>query len=408
MDNFVFYAPTKFVFGRYAEKRTGELAREFGGTRALVVYGGGSAVRSGAVGRAVRSLHAAGFDTFNLEGIKPNPTDDRVREGIDLVRMYDIDIVIAVGGGSVIDTAKAIALGALYDGDFWDFYCGKKTPEHALPVGVVLTIPAAGSEGSGNSVITLVPEKDADGVVPGPVKLSLRTESVLRPKFSIMNPELTMTLPAWQTACGIVDMMAHIFERYFTNTPDCEVTDRVAEGLLKAIITEGTRVMAEPDNYQARANIMWAATLAHNGLCGTGRREDWSSHFIEHEISAVYPEVAHGAGLAVVVPAWMSYVAAKNPDKVVQFAERVMDVDPAGFTAGSSAEIKAAIAAEGIARLRAFYDSLGMPADFAGLGITDPDIPALVDALHLHKGNPIGGYVPLTPKDTHAIYTAML
>lgn len=403
MDNFVYYAPTKFVFGRYTEKRIGELAKEFGGTRALVVYGGGSAVRSGAVGRAVRSLHAAGFDTFNLEGIQPNPADDRVREGIELVRMHDIDIIIAVGGGSVIDTAKAIALGALYDGDFWDFYCGKTTPERALPVGVVLTIPAAGSEGSGNSVITLREVKNEDGeVVSGPVKLSLRTESVLRPKFAIMNPELTLTLPAWQTACGIVDMMAHIFERYFSNTPDCEVTDRVAEGLLKAIVCEGRRVMESPDDYQARANIMWAATLAHNGICGTGRREDWSSHFIEHEISAVYPDVAHGAGLAAVIPAWMEYVAAKNPGKVAQFAERVMDVVPA------PGSVPVDIALEGIARLRSFFHSIGMPSDFAGLGVTDPDIPALVEALHMHKGESIGNYVPLTARDTKAIYTALL
>ncbi|WP_295732320.1 iron-containing alcohol dehydrogenase [uncultured Muribaculum sp.] len=424
MDNFVYYAPTKFVFGRYTERRAGELAREFGGTRALVVFGGGSAVRSGAVGRTVRSLHAAGLDTFNFEGITPNPTDDKVREGIDIVRRNNIDIIVAVGGGSVIDTAKAIALGVPYDGDFWDFYCGKLVPEHALPVGVVLTIPAAGSEGSGNSVITRMPdygETDKEGNPVGPVKLSLRTESVLRPKFSIMNPEFTMTLPAWQTACGIVDMMAHIFERYFSNTPDCEVTDRVAEGLLKAIITEGRRVMDSPDDYQARANIMWAATLAHNGLCGTGRREDWSSHFIEHEISAVYPEVAHGAGLAAVVPAWMEYVAEKNPGKVAQFARRVMDV-PVHEQDADDDELSlldagirvhrtlstGEIAAEGIRRLREFYRSLGMPSDFAGMGIASPDVTSLVEALHLHKGQSIGNYVELTSRDTKKIYNKLL
>jgi hypothetical protein len=406
MDNFTYYAPTKFVFGRDAEKRVGELAQEFGGHRVLVVCGGGSAVRNGAYPRTMESLKAAGLETFNLNGIAPNPTDDRVREGIDIVRSNNINMVIAVGGGSVIDTAKAIALGALYDGDFWDFYCGKANAERALPVGVVLTIPAAGSEGSGNSVITLVPkEPDSTGVVPTPIKISLRTESALRPKFSVMNPEFTLTLPAYQTACGIVDMMVHIFERYFTQTPDCEVTDRVAEGLLKAIITEGGKLVDNPNDYQTRANIMWAATLAHNGVCGTGRREDWASHFIEHEISAVYPNVAHGAGLAVVSPAWMAHVAKKSPEKVAQFAVRVMDV-PAP-TSSDSATLTA-VANEGIARLRTFFKSLGMPTNFAELGIENPDIDALTAALHLHKGEPIGNFVALTREDTTAIYTSML
>ncbi|MDE5922489.1 MAG: iron-containing alcohol dehydrogenase [Muribaculum sp.] len=403
MDNFTYYSPTLYEFGRGTEEKVGMLTYLTGATKVMIVYGSNYARNNGLIDRVVNSLNVAGIESIQLSGVTPNPTDTKVYEGIEKGRKAHIDGLLAVGGGSVIDTAKAIALGALYDGDFWDFYCGKMTPERALPVGVVLTIPAAGSEGSGNSVITLREVKNENGeVVSGPVKLSLRTESVLRPKFAIMNPELTLTLPAWQTACGIVDMMAHIFERYFSNTPDCEVTDRVAEGLLKSIINEGRRVMESPDDYQARANIMWAATLAHNGICGTGRREDWSSHFIEHEISAVYPEVAHGAGLAAVIPAWMEYVAAKNPAKVAQFAERVMDVVPVADSTPAD------VALQGIERLRSFFTSIGMPADFAGLGITDPDIPALVDALHMHKGESIGNYVPLTAKDTSAIYTALL
>ncbi|WP_304466541.1 iron-containing alcohol dehydrogenase, partial [uncultured Muribaculum sp.] len=309
MNNFVFWSPTKFVFGRDTESRTGALAREFGGRKVLLVYGGGSVVRSGLLDRVKASLSASGIEWEEMGGIQPNPTDDRVYEGIELVRSRNIDMLIAVGGGSVIDTAKGIACGVPYEGDFWDFYCGKKIVEKALPVGVVLTIPAAGSEGSGNSVIT-----KRDGLI----KLSLRTESAFRPKFAVMNPELTFTLPPYQTACGIVDMMVHIMERYFTNTPDVEITDRVAEGVLTAIMEEAPKVMCDPENYEARANIMWSGTLAHNGVCGTGRAEDWSSHFIEHEISAIY-NVAHGAGLAVVVPAWMQYVAGVNPVKVAQF-----------------------------------------------------------------------------------------
>lgn len=391
MDNFTLWTPTKYVFGRDTEKATGQLLKDFGAKNVLVVYGGGSVIRSGLLDRVRQSIDEAGINRMEIGGIKPNPTDDRVYEGIDLVRDNGIDFLLAVGGGSVIDTAKGIACGAPYEGDFWDFYCGKKIVEKALPVGVVLTIPAAGSEGSGNSVIT-----KRDGLI----KLSLRTESALRPKFAVMNPELTFTLPSYQTACGIVDMMAHIFERYFTNTPDCEVTDRVAEGLLTAIMEEAPKVIANPSDYQARANIMWSGTLAHNGLCGTGRVEDWASHFMEHELSAIY-DVAHGAGLAVVNPAWMAYVATKNPDKVVQFATRVMKVNGKGRTTDD-------IIREGVSRLKEFYTGIGMPVTLSQLGIEHPDIDRLVDKLHEHKGNPIGNYVRLTPDDTRLIYEMMV
>lgn len=391
MNNFTFWSPTKFVFGRDTESLTGDLVKQFGGKKALIVYGGGSVVRSGLLDRVKKSLDDAGVAWEEMGGICPNPTDDRVYEGIGLVRAYGIDFLLAVGGGSVIDTAKGIACGVPYEGDFWDFYCGKKVVATAMPVGVVLTIPAAGSEGSGNSVIT---KKD------GLIKLSLRTESALRPRFAVMNPELTFTLPPYQTACGIVDMMAHIFERYFSNTPGCETTDRVAEGLLTAIMGEARKVIDSPLDYEARANIMWSSTLAHNGLCGTGRVEDWASHFIEHELSAIY-DVAHGAGLAVVNPAWMTYVVRTNPSKVAQFAVRVMGVVP-----GEKSERE--IAGEGIARLKSFYRSIGMPVTLGELGIAEPDIDRLVAKLHEHKGNPIGGYVKLTPADTEQIYKLML
>ena len=254
-----------------------------------------------------------------------------------------------------------------------------------MPVGVVLTIPAAGSEGSGNSVITKL-----DGLH----KISLRTESALRPKFAVMNPELTFTLPPYQTASGIADMMAHIFERYFTNTPEVEVTDRVSEGVLSAIITEAPRVMANPENYDARANIMWCGTLAHNGICGTGRQEDWVSHFMEHELSAVYG-VTHGAGLAVMTPAWMTFMATHNPKKGAQFARRVMNV-------AIDDDTQAAL--EGISRLKAFYVSLGLPITLGQLGIENPNIDLLVHKLHENKGEVIGGYYRLTATETRQIY----
>lgn len=389
MENFTYCTPTKYVFGRGVESQTGNETAAIGANKVLVVYGGGSAVRSGLLDRVCDSLSQAGIKYSTLGGIKPNPVDGPVREGIEICRKEGLEAIIAVGGGSVIDTAKAIALGVPYTGDFWDFYSGKAKAEIALPVGVVLTIPAAGSEGSGNSVITLESEK---------VKISLRTDFILRPKFAIMNPELTFTLPAYQTASGIADMMAHIMERYFTPTQDVEITDRVSEGVLKAIIEEAPKVIAEPDNYQARANIMWSGTLAHNGICGTGRKEDWASHAIEHEISAMY-NVTHGAGLAVIFPAWMTYMAQHNPAKIAQFARRVFNVRD---------EKDEAAAYEGIDCLKAFFGSIGLPITFAQLGVPDPDIDEMVRRLHINKGEVIGGYMPLRAADTAEIYRLAL
>lgn len=382
MDNFEYCTPTEYIFGRGTEARAGELCARKLGRKIMICYGGGSAVKSGLLGRVEDALQAAGVRFIEFGGIKPNPTDDRVYEGIETCRREGVEGILAVGGGSVIDTAKAIAGGVPYDGDFWDFWAGKAVMTEALPVGTVLTIAAAGSEGSGNSVITKI---------DGGKKVSLRT-NILRPKFSILNPELTMSLPRYQTAYGIVDMMAHIMERYFTNTPDCEVTDRMCEGALKAIIDVAPRVMADPQDYQARANIMWAGTIAHNGICGVGRTEDWTSHGMEHELSALY-DVAHGAGLSVVFPAWLEYVAQFNSDKIEQFGRRVFGVSSAS---------------EAIAALKTFNRSIGMPITLAELGITDPDIPLLVKKLHETKGVVIGNFCPTDAAASEVIYRLML
>ncbi len=382
----MFYSPTEFVFGKETELQTGALVKKFHGTKALIVFGGGSVLRSGLLERVKESLDKEGIAHVEMGGVQPNPTDPKVYEGIGLGRREKVDFLLPVGGGSVIDTAKAIAAGIPYDGDFWDFFTGKAVPEKALRIGVVLTIPAAGSEGSGNSVIT-----KTDGLK----KLSLRTPEVLRPAFAVMNPELTYTLPAWQTASGITDMMAHIMERYFTNTADTEVTDRLCEGTLKAIIKEALTVIKEPENYGARANIMWAGTIAHNGICGVGCEEDWASHFMEHEVSALY-DVTHGAGLAVIFPAWLTYMADHNVRKVAQFANRVWDVP--------ASEDKKAIALEGVARMKAFLHEIGMPTTFRELGIENPDISALVCRLHENKGEFVGNYVKLDRQATRQIY----
>lgn len=385
MENFTYCTPTKYVFGRDAESHAAEELKNINVGRVLVVYGGGSVIRSGLLARVISVLDNAGIFHRELGGIQPNPTDPKVREGIGMCRRDKIEGLLAVGGGSVIDTAKAIAAGVPYDGDFWDFWAGKSVITEALPVGVILTIPAAGSEGSGNSVITLL-----DGLH----KISLRTDYWLRPKFALLNPELTFTLPPEQTAAGIADMMAHIFERYFSPTADVEITDRVSEGVLKAIIEEAPKVMADPCDYQARANIMWSGTLAHNGICGTGRKEDWASHAMEHEISAVYG-VTHGAGLAVVMPAFMTFMATHAPAKGAQLARRVFDVV-------ETDDRKAAL--EGIERLKAFFASLGLPLTFSRLGIENPDVELLVRKLHENKGEIIGGYYPLGAKETAEIY----
>lgn len=386
MNNFVFYSPTEFVFGKATEMQVGALARKHGARKVMIVYGGGSVVRSGLLDRVKQSLQEAGIEYCLMSGVQPNPVDTKVYEGIEFCRREQADMLLPVGGGSVIDTAKAIAAGVLYEGDFWDFYIGKAKVTKALKVAVVLTIPAAGSEGSGNTVITKL-----DGLQ----KLSLRVPEVLRPVFSIMNPELTYTLPPFQTACGVADMMAHIMERYFTNTQEVEIGDRLCEGTLMAIINEAPKVMRNPEDYGARANLMWAGMIAHNGTCGVGCEEDWASHFLEHEISAIYG-VTHGAGLSVIFPAWMTWMVEHNVGKIAQYAVRVWGVP--------ESEDKKAVALEGIGKLKAFFSSLGLPVTFKGLGIENPDIDRLADSLHRNKGELVGNYVKLTKQDSKEIY----
>ncbi|WP_044264391.1 iron-containing alcohol dehydrogenase [Bacteroides timonensis] len=386
MNNFVFYSPTEFVFGKATEMQVGALARKYGARKVMIVYGGGSVVRSGLLDRVKQSLQEAGIEYCLMGGVQPNPVDTKVYEGIEFCRREQADMLLPVGGGSVIDTAKAIAAGVLYEGDFWDFYIGKAKVTKALKVAVVLTIPAAGSEGSGNTVITKL-----DGLQ----KLSLRVPEVLRPVFSIMNPELTYTLPPFQTACGVADMMAHIMERYFTNTQEVEIGDRLCEGTLMAIINEAPKVMRNPEDYGARANLMWAGMIAHNGTCGVGCEEDWASHFLEHEISAIYG-VTHGAGLSVIFPAWMTWMLEHNVGKIAQYAVRVWGVP--------ESEDKKAVALDGIGKLKVFFSSLGLPVTFKELGIENPDIDRLADSLHRNKGELVGNYVKLTKQDSKEIY----
>lgn len=384
MNNFTFYAPTYFDFGRGTEQHVGMRIKQFGGTNVLLHYGGGSIKRSGLYDRVAKCLEDEGIPYGELGGVQPNPRSGLVYEGIDMCRSGGYDFILAVGGGSVIDSAKAIAAGTCYEGDFWDFYTKKAEIKKALPVGTILTIAAAGSEGSANTVIT----NEKTGFKKG------AGSDVLRPRFSILNPELTCTLPPYQTAAGATDIMIHICERYFSNTEEVEITDRLCEAVLKTMIYETPRVIRDPDHYEARANIMWAGMLAHNNVCGVGRVQDWASHHIEHELSALY-DVTHGAGLAVIAPAWMRYVLAINPHKLVQFAERVWDIPPQ--------QTEEQTALKGIEAFEAFLKSIGMPLTFAEIGASGKDIDTLTQKL-LEGKETEGNYVKLTAEDVKKIY----
>lgn len=386
MNSFNFLSPTEFVFGKEREKECGKYVRKYGGSKVLIHYGSGSVVRSGLLDRVKQSLDAEDIPFVLFGGVMPNPRDVLVYEGIALCKKEKVDFILAVGGGSVIDSAKAIAMGIPYDGDFWDFYSGKAQIRSAVSVGTVLTIAAAGSEGSGDSVIT----KEE-----GMLKRGAGSEFI-RPKFSVMNPELTCTLPAYQTACGATDIMAHVFERYFTNTTEVEITDRLCEAVLITMVKETPRVIADPNNYDARANIMWAGTVAHNGIVGVGREQDWNSHGIEHELSGLY-DCAHGAGLAVIMPAWMEFVMHHNPMRFAQMANRVFGV-PMNF------ENPEETAAKGIYAFRSFLRAIGMPINFEELGAREEDIPVLVEKFGLGEDGRTGGFVKLSSADVASIY----
>lgn len=384
MDNFDFYSPTEFVFGKGRENEAGTYVKKYGGTKVLIHYGGQSAKKSGLLDRVIASLDKEGVPYVELGGVQPNPRDTLVYKGIDLARTENIDFILAVGGGSVIDSAKAIAMGVPYGGDFWDFYSGKSAAK-ALPVGTVLTIAAAGSEGSGDSVIT-----KEDGMLKRGA-----SSPAIRPRFSVMNPELTMTLPPYQTACGATDIMAHVFERYFTNTKEVEITDRLCEAVLATMVRETPRVIADPANYEARANIMWAGTVAHTNVVGVGRDQDWNSHGIEHELSALY-DCAHGAGLAVIMPAWMEFVYKHDVMRFCQMAVRV-------FGCNMNYDDPESTAVAGIKAFRRFLHDIGMPINFTELGAKAEDIPVLVEKFGLGDGQ-TGGFVKLSSTDVAEIY----
>jgi alcohol dehydrogenase YqhD (iron-dependent ADH family) len=352
MENFEFINPTRILFGKNSEEKVGEQVALYSKT-ILLHYGGGSIKASGLFDRVIASLKKAGVQWVELGGVKPNPRLSLVHEGVKLCKEHKLGLILAVGGGSVIDSAKAIAMGAVIEGDVWDFYLGKGQPVAALPIGTVLTIPAAGSEASTGTVITNE---------EGWLKRAVNSE-LIYPRFSILNPELAFSLPKFQVACGVTDIMAHLMERYFTNVKHVELTDRLIESAMKTLISQAPLVLQNPKDYDAWSELMWTGTIAHNNLLDTGRIGDWASHDIEHEISGIY-DIAHGAGLAVVFPAWMKYVWKHDVSRFVQWSVRVWNVEMDVFNPD-------AVAQAGIARMEAFFKSMGLVTR-----LSEMDIPA--------------------------------
>ncbi len=384
MRDFSYHNQTHIVFGKNSEAQTGALARAVS-DKVLLHYGGGSVVRSGLLDRVKASLRDAGVAFVELGGVCPNPRLSLVREGIALCRKEILGCILAVGGGSVIDSAKAVGMGAVYDGDVWDFFCGKPFPG-TLPLGVVLTIPAAGSESSTDAVIT-----NEDGWL----KRGSCASEGMRPVFAVLNPALTFTLPPYQTAAGVSDIMAHVMERYLVDEGGVDVTDRLCEAVLRGVMHSAPIVLERPEDYNARAEIMWAGTLAHNNLLGVGRRGDWCSHRLGHELSALY-DATHGATLSVMFPAWMKYVYKQNLPRFAQFAHRVMEVswDPWDLDG---------MALEGIRRLEAFFVRLGLPVTIRGLGVENPDIADMARKATMLDAS-FGGLVRLDRAAIEAVY----
>ena len=389
MKDFVYYAPTQVVFGKESEEQVALLTKKYGGKRVLVHYGGQSAVRSGLLDKVCRLLTEAGIACVKLGGVVPNPRLSLVRQGTDLCRQEGVDFILAVGGGSVIDSAKAIAYGVCYEGDVWDFYLGKAQPTAMLPVACVLTIPAAGSEMSEASVIT---NEEGD------VKLGYSND-MARPKFAIMNPERTFTLPPYQTAAGVTDMMMHTMERYFTHDDDMDLTTDLAEAVLRRMKTAIFDVLRNPKDYRQRAQIMWGGSVAHNGLTGCGISDDWATHQLEHELSGMF-DVTHGAGLAAVWPSWARYVMHENLSRFVRFAVNVMDVDN-DFSDPEGTALK------GIEAMERFYHAIGMPInirELIGREITDEEIAEMARKCSRNYAATCGCLKVLHAEDMTAIY----
>jgi len=390
MKDFTYYAPTRIVFGKESEEKLPQLIRQYGGKKVLVHYGGGSAKRSGLLDKVFTMLDDAGIAYVALGGVVPNPVLSLVKEGIDLCHKEQVDFILAVGGGSVIDSSKAIGYGVGYEGDVWDFWDGKAVPQSCLPIGVVLTIPAAGSEMSSSCVIT-----NEEGMLKRGVNSDL-----CRCKFAIMNPERTYTLPKFQTAAGATDIMMHTMERYFSKYEDAMLTDAIAEALLRTVKTATLTALQNPEDYRSRAAIMWAGSLSHNDLTECGTEKDFACHKLEHELSGLFG-VTHGAGLAAIWGSWARYVMNRHLDRFVKFAIEVMGVPK------DHIEKPLATATTGVRNLENFFHEIGMPTnipELIGREATEEEIRTLVDKCSRGGTITIGAMEVLKADDMTAIY----
>jgi alcohol dehydrogenase YqhD (iron-dependent ADH family) len=387
MNNFIYHTPTKVFFGRGEIRSLPVQISPF--KRILLVTGKASVKKNNIFDQVVEQIKKTDCEFIELSGIKPNPSLESVYAGIDICKEKDIDLVLGLGGGSVIDASKAISAGARYDGDCWDFFIKKAVPRDALAIGCILTLAATGTETNGNAVITKQDNKR---------KLAL-SSPLLKPLFAILDPEYTYTVDRYNTAAGIVDIMAHIFEQYFSHTHACDVQDRMAEALMSVCIKYAPVVLSEPDNYNARSNIMWAGTLALNGLIGTGKQADWASHGIEHELSAIY-DISHGAGLAIIIPHWMNYVLSdKTAKKIADYGRNVWSV--------SQEDDCMAMARKAIDKTRVFFNSLDMPASLNEIGIGIDRIAEMAEAVIKHYGK-VGSFKELSAEDIMDILTNAL
>ena len=389
MHDFTYYTPTKIVFGKNTEQQTGELVKARKGSKVLIHFGGQSAMRSGLIDRIKDSLAPQGLNFVTLGGVVPNPRLSLIREGIDLARKEGVDFVLAVGGGSVIDSAKAIAYGVANEGDVWDFYMAKRKPDACLPIGCVVTIAAAGSEMSSSTVVT----NEENGF-----KRSVKTD-MARPAFAVLNPELTMSLPPYQTACGCVDILMHTMERYFGHGSNMDITDSISEGSMRVVMHHAAVLRDDPTNYESRAEVMWAGSLSHNGLTGCGSDGgDWATHMIEHELSGMF-DVAHGAGLSAIWGSWARHVLPLRPDRFAKFAENVMGVAP------EATETLTGL--KGIEAMEGFFRSLHMPTSLKEMDLapTDAQLAEMADKALVGKTH-IGSVKKLLPSDIVAIFAA--
>lgn len=386
MQDFQYYTPTKVFFGKHAEAQVGAVLRARGCQKVLLHYGGGSIKASGLLDRIIASLQEAGIRYVELGGVAPNPKLEEVRHGVQVCRDQEADFILAIGGGSVIDSAKSIGVSTASGFDPWDIITGVVTPEATVPVGVVLTISAAGSEMSDSHVIT----NEALHLKRG------RSLDLIRPTVAFLNPTLTFTVSPFQTGCGIVDIMMHTMERYFTLDPDTDLTDQLSEGLLRSVIHAGRIAMHHPNDYEARATLMWASSLSHNGLTGSGKKYFFTVHKMEHDLSGLFDRIAHGAGLSVLFPAWANYVCLEYPEKFAQFAVRVMGLPDQGC--------REELARAGIAALKDYFRSLGMPTTMGELEIPPESYPQIADLTTENGTKTVPGFRPLAREDLLAIY----